>query len=120
MTEVNAFIGLKSIKDYDKNKEIKKNIIQLYRDNIKIPYKEQVTNSNSVYSVYSIIFNTIKKRNAVAEKFIKNNIEVKSYYKPLVFGLKNTDYIYNRILSLPVYQGIEKEIEKICKLINET
>lgn len=122
LTEVNAYIALKSIENYDENIKTKVGIRQLYHDTLYklgVEYKSQYVSSNSNYSTFSITFNTKKKRDAVAKAFRKNDIEVKIYYEPLFKGLPNTDKIYNRIISLPTYKEMEDEVPRICKIINE-
>ncbi|MBU0958618.1 MAG: DegT/DnrJ/EryC1/StrS family aminotransferase [Nanoarchaeota archaeon] len=121
MMEISAYLCLKSISEYELKQKSKLNIIKQYRDFIKIPFKEQKINGFTNYSVFSILLESKKVRDKIVQKFIKNNIEPKTYYSPLIMNsnLINTEWVFNRILSLPIYSEIEKEIEKICKLINE-
>jgi len=69
--------------------------------------------------VFSILLPSLEKRDRIVELFTKNNVEVKCYYKPLVNTMKDTNWVYERIISLPVYKEVEEYIPFICKLINE-
>jgi dTDP-4-amino-4,6-dideoxygalactose transaminase len=119
MTEVNAYVGLKGIESYKTQMKVKEEIRQMYREFITVPYTEQKIDTDSTYSTFSILFNSKKKRDSVAEAFKKNGIEVKIYYEPLQSGLKNTEKVYRRIISLPTYEEMIPEVKRISKLINE-
>lgn len=119
LCEVNAFIALKSIKNYKYKLKISRKIIKEYKDLIEIPYKIQKVNDGWNCSVFSILLKTTEKRDKLVSLFKKNEIEIKQYYKPLIKGLPNTDNIYSRIISLPVYETIVPKISKICNLINK-
>lgn len=119
LTEVNAYVALKSIEQLSNIEDIRNNIRDIYRNHIECKYTEQLVRRNSVHSTFSILLESNKKRNSVAKAFKENNIEVKIYYDPLYRGLQNTEDIYSRIISLPVYEEMMSEIPRICKLINE-
>jgi len=118
MCEINALILMNEIKRRDEKLFERLRLIELYRYYLDISYTEQVIKEDSNYSTYCILLDP-DKRDRVAQKFMENNIEVKIYYKPLVSELPNTNYIYSRIISLPIYSEIEDEIPRICKIINE-
>lgn len=118
LTDVNAYIALKSIEQFEEIQNLKSDIRKEYRRLIEVPYIEQEIPLRSVYSTFSILFNSQKKRDAVANKFEENGIEVKIYYEPLCSGFKNTDKVYRRIISLPMYKEMIPEIPKICEIIN--
>jgi len=118
LTEVNAYVGLSSIKSYKERKKVRAEIRQAYREYLEVTYKEQVVKRCSNYSTFSILLNSKEKRDAVARAFKENNIEVKTYYEPLFRELKNTEIVYSRIISLPVYEEMASEVKRICKLIN--
>lgn len=118
ITEINALVALESKLDYNRNYVVRKRIIDTYRNNIDIPFIEQKP-TTSVYSVYSILLDNSETRDKIAEAFRKNDIEVKIYYRPLIHGLPNTDDIYSRIISLPVYEEMESKTKWICEVINE-
>jgi len=118
MCEINALIILSEIKRYPEKRFEKERIIDLYRYYLDVEYREQKLNKGSNISTYCILLEP-EKRDRVVQKLKENNIEVKVYYKPLVEGLPNTDFVYSRIISLPVYLEMEDEIPRICKLVNE-
>jgi len=119
MCEINALIGLNSLKNYSQRLSEIEKAIQLYRNNIKIPFREQKIVSDSNHSVYAIVLESKQVRDKIANLFTKNNIEVKIYYEPLVKGLPNTDWLFSRIIALPTYKEIIPQIPKICHLINK-
>jgi len=119
MCEINALILMNEIKRKDEKLFERIRLIELYRYYLDVPFTEQVVECDSNYSTYSILLE-IEKRDRVVKAFKENNVEVKVYYDPLISGLTNTDFIYNRILSLPIYSKIEDEIPRICKIINES
>lgn len=118
MEEINAIIGLRSIKNYEKNQQQKLNIIQKYIDSFNFTLQQIPECTN--YSVFSILLDSAQSRDAIAKAFKENNIEVKIYYEPLVEGLPNTDWIYSHIISLPTYPDIASKQEYLCKLIDES
>ena len=118
MLEVSAYIALKEIEKYEEKIKVRNRIINKYREFIKVPYKEQRVPSTTNNSVFSILLEDQKTRDRIAQNFEKNNVEVKIYYQPLFRGLPRTEDVFNRIISLPIYSGIENDVEFICSLIN--
>lgn len=119
LTEINARVALESIKHFRNNQGLRFGIIDSYRkylsDNIE--YTEQSIPECSNQSVYAIVLKDKETRDKIANAFYKYGIEVKIYYEPLIKGLPNTDYIYNRIIALPVYKGMENKVGFICEVI---
>lgn len=119
MEEVNALILLKSIKDFDKNTQRKKEIYGQYKRLLKFDYCEQKLSEDSNFSVFPIILKENAIRNAIVQEFNKKGIEYKIYYQPLVEGLPVTDWIYNHILCLPIYPKLtDNEVHEICETAN--
>ena len=120
MLEIQAYMILHEIK-YEEEKYKKRiEAIEMYRYYLKkngVKFIEQKIPIESNYSTYSILFKEQGKRDAVVNEFFMNDIEVKTYYKPLVKGLPNTDFIYSNIISLPIHTL--SEIERICTIISE-
>lgn len=119
MTEVNALICCYQLDKYEDDQQNKCRLIEMYKSLIECSYECQEIPVNTNNSVFSLLFATPEKRDRIVELFTKNNIEVKCYYKPLTNKLKDTNYIYERIISLPIYKEVEEHIPFICKLINE-
>lgn len=117
MLEVNAYIGLRSIEQWDKkNKKHRLNLFLTYRDMLKgikmPPYSHN-------HSVFSAVLPTVHMRDKVMQAMVKNSIEVKTYYEPMVEGLHNTDKVFSHTLSLPMHTRLASEdIEKIINTVN--
>lgn len=125
ITEINALVAQKSLDDWSTNQAARENIIQQYRESIKVPFVEQETDFTN-YSVYSLLFETNKLRDKIRHALDKNDVETKIYYQPTV---EDNDYfkrrvptsfdIFYRSLSLPVYPGLgENQVEFISSTIN--
>jgi len=118
LCEINALLVLENIKRF--NNDVRLRIIDIYRETIKLPFTEQQIPEETNYSTYSILFETNEIRNKVANNFNKHNIGYKIYYEPLSNNLRNTNDIYSRILTLPVYkQLLNGMIKKVVYAINE-
>jgi len=121
MSEINAFIAKKSIEYYDNEyKNVHGGIIEKYRNKLNFSFKEQKVLKNTNHSVYAILLDSNGMRNAVANAFVENGFESKVYYEPLVFGLPNTDYVYDHILPLPTHPNIIKAQDTLIDIINTT
>ena len=84
--------------------------------------------ADSAYYVYPII---VKKRNLLMREFKKNGISSQIHYEIPIHlqtaykntnkkGLKITEQVSKKILSLPFYPGIKKkQIEHIFKVIQK-
>lgn len=116
MEEINALIALESIKNLKEFNTV--NVINKYKKHILVPYRcqEVVTATNN--SVFSIMFEDIVTRDAVRIALAKAGCETKVYYDPLCSGLPNTDYVYSRILSLPIHEKVILVQDEIIEIIN--
>jgi dTDP-4-amino-4,6-dideoxygalactose transaminase len=120
MCEFNAVIALNSMSDYPKHAVAKKRMISKYINGIKEGVQYQLIKEKTNDSVFAIVFPSKIIRDRVADFFARSGVEAKIYYKPLIQGLPNTDWLYNRILALPTYPEIEEFIPRICELINKS
>ena len=118
ITEISALLCCKSIDAYQQKQAVKERIIKAYRNQIKIPFKEQKIETFTNRSVYAVLLEDKIIRDLVLKQFDKIGIETKVYYKPLV-DLENTNYVYDRILCLPVYEQIEFHESVITDAINK-
>jgi dTDP-4-amino-4,6-dideoxygalactose transaminase len=118
LTELNAYVCLKSMENYVQNLRNRKDIVDMYCDLLKCKYEIQDAPDYHNLSVFSILLWDNKKRDRVAGQFIKNGIEVKIYYKPLVDSLPKTNRVYDKIISLPTWRGVEEHVPEICEIIN--
>lgn len=120
MTEINSIILMDSIKYYEENQIKKIEKIDIYKKNIDIEYVNQKIESNSNYSVFSIIIKETAIRNSIIKALEKEEIEYKVYYQPLVEGFSNTDWVFSHILCLPVYPSMKNEdVLKVCEVVNK-
>lgn len=118
MPEINAVIALRSLENYEKNQDAKMRIIDGYLKHFEFQYHTQRIPTCTNHSVFSILLDSTDERDAIAHALKKAGVEFKTYYEPMVLGLKNVDSIYSRILSLPVYPQIATVQDKICAIIN--
>ncbi|MGR3301858.1 MAG: DegT/DnrJ/EryC1/StrS family aminotransferase, partial [Candidatus Scalindua sp.] len=116
MEEINALIAMESIKNY--KPEDTRAIINKYRKHITVSYKVQSIPTYTNNSVFSILFEEQVIRDAVRLALAKNKVETKVYYDPLKSGLPNTDYVYQRLLSLPIHKGVIEHQDEIIEIIN--
>ena len=119
MSEINAYIAIKSIFRYNRNKPKLEKIIDKYINELNFPFKTQsrgFTNN----SVFAITFENKEKRDKAVKAMEDNDIEVKVYYEPLVKGLPNTDYVFDRILALPVYVEMIDKQDFIITTLNRS
>jgi len=119
MCEFNAMVALNSIANYEQAAQMKRQAIEAYRTRIKVPFEEQRILTEGNRSIFAIAFENKTIRDRVANNFARNDIEVKIYYEPLESGLANTDWLFDRIIALPIYKEMIPQIPKICNLINK-
>ena len=118
LCEINALLVLESIRHFNNDTRLK--IIDIYRKAIRIPHVEQYIPEATNYGTYSILFETQEMRDKVAKSLERNNVGYKIYYEPLSKELKNTNDVYSRILTLPVYkQLLNGAIKIVIQAINE-
>ncbi len=137
MSELNAILGIESLKDLNKNVLRRKKMVELYKKELKnipgISFQKIEQGNQSSYKDFSIIVDEKEfgiDRDLLAEYLIKENIVVKKYFYPPVHKQKafqsyavysknssfvNTDFISKRALSVPLFSHIsEREVEKVC------
>ncbi|MFH1601774.1 MAG: DegT/DnrJ/EryC1/StrS family aminotransferase [Candidatus Shapirobacteria bacterium] len=118
MGEINAVVCLRSLKNYKRNQELKLENIQKYCELLSFEYTIQKIPVVTNHSVFSIVLPNQQMRDAIIKAFEENDIEVKAYYEPLVGGLPNTDSVFARIISFPIYPAVKDHIAKICDIAN--
>lgn len=118
MTEIEAYMCLRSLDNYMENQNERLSIINYYKQNIKVPFVEQLIPYCTNYSVFAILFENNAIRQKIVNGLVNNGIEPKIYYVPVISGCLIADDIYSRILALPVYHNVEKET--VCEVINES
>lgn len=117
LCEINALLVLENIRHF--NNDIRLKIIDIYRKTIRVPYVEQYIPETTNYSTYSILFENQGVRDKVAKSLERNSVGYKIYYEPLGDRLKNTNDVYSRVLTLPVYkQLLNGAIKIVIQAIN--
>lgn len=102
LTEIQCLFALKYLEDIEGNLRAKKTIAKYYRSHL--PFKFQMIDHDSTYSKVGFLCgNSTELIQVMAEK----GIECRKYYKPLVKGLKNSDYVYEHIVCLPAWIGVD-------------
>lgn len=137
MNEIQAIMGLCNLENIDDEIDKRKHIDLEYRK-----YLEEVNGINikkinkdikSNYSYFPIVINEKEfgaTRDEIYELLKNNNIFARKYFYPLTSEYEcyrqkynsndtpNALYISKRILTLPIYSGLDdSDIERICKLI---
>ena len=139
MNEFQAAMGLINLKYIERGIQKRKKIVEAYRkllENIEgITYLKDMENIKHNYAYFPIIIDENKyekSRDEVFEKLKEYNVFARKYFYPLTSdfecykdiegnkdNLKNSKYISNRIMTLPLYEDLEMEnVEYICDLIN--
>jgi dTDP-4-amino-4,6-dideoxygalactose transaminase len=137
MNEFSAILGIANLNSLKKDLKRRLKIVEYYKRRLgKLPgIKFQKVNNNdfSSYKDFAIITTQGKKvRNSLLNKLHKNNIQAKSYFYPPLhrkkvykkycrnIKLPNTDWLSDRIISLPLYSSIPlKEVAKVCQAIED-
>ena len=135
MDEIRAVLGITQLNRINKINQNRRNSVKYYNEkfsNIEGIEPQNILNikENSCH-LYIVKINHEKfgiDRNSVSKKLLKRGIQTSVHYKPLhkfsIFknikiydNLKNSNILYDEILSLPLYSGISKKEQDI--VINE-
>lgn len=122
MNDITAAIALEQLKDLKEGNAYRKILAETYDkylpDFIERPFR------SSTWHLYAV---TVEKRNELFDYLAEKNINCGVHYKPLykytkVFGkqkkLKNTEYAFNHIISLPLHLNLTpRDIKLVCQEI---
>ncbi|OGC04172.1 hypothetical protein A2276_06135 [candidate division WOR-1 bacterium RIFOXYA12_FULL_43_27] len=138
MSELNALIGIESLKILEKNVKRRNKIAELYKFKLSrmagIEFQQIDPANRSTFKDFSIYIDENKfgmSRDELYNRLLAENIIVKKYFYPPVHkqkaflqirtyndNLKNTVRITDRVVSLPLYSHIDiKTVNKICEVI---
>lgn len=138
MNEFQAAMGLINLKYIERGIQRRKKIVETYRKLLEdiegIIYLKDMEGVKYNYAYFPIIIDETrygKSRNEVFEKLKEYNIFSRKYFYPLTSDfecyknlennkeeLKNSKYISNRVMTLPLYEELElEEVEYICTAI---
>jgi Predicted pyridoxal phosphate-dependent enzyme apparently involved in regulation of cell wall biogenesis len=127
MNEFEAAMGLALLDDIEKIFNLRKEAWNYYYFNLKDVVKFQKRNEkcSNNYSYFPVLLSTEENLLRVLAKLEKENIFPRRYFYPPLHklpyiknencpvDLRNTEYVSERILCLPLYPGIEKEVQDI-------
>ncbi|MFX4284297.1 DegT/DnrJ/EryC1/StrS family aminotransferase [Aliarcobacter butzleri] len=132
MNEFEAAMGLCVLDDMEEIKEKRKIVIENYRKELKdlVQFQEQNENATENYSYFPVVFNREEQLLKVQKALNDKQIFPRRYFYPSLDTLeyiepkqecKISRDISKRILCLPIYAELEKDIqEAIIKIIKET
>ena len=128
MNDITACFGLNQLKTIDFDNDYREFIAQYYMENIKAIKPRYEINRRSSYHFYPLFF---ENRKEIYDLLIKNEIYPGMHYKPNYYysmykdcirinNCKNTEWYYQRELTLPIHLGLTKEdLKKIIGVVNE-
>ncbi len=134
LDEMHASILSIKLKYLDKDNNRRKILAKHYANNLDLNKFKIPKSKNNFNHVYHLFVVQSKERDKLIKKLKNKNIYLGIHYKKAVHhetayakyckvpreGLKNTDKIISKIVSLPMYPQLKiKEVKHICKILNE-
>ena len=137
MSEMSAILGIESLRVIKKTMLNTRKLVQLYYNELSevpgIKFQKLLLDADSSYKAMAMVIDKNKfgiSRDQLLKKMSKNNIQAKVYFTPLHkkkvykkyknISLPNTDYLYQNIISLPLYSHMSrKDIKKVCSLVKK-
>jgi dTDP-4-amino-4,6-dideoxygalactose transaminase len=128
-SEFHAAMGLCNLKYLKDIIENRKKIVNHYKDELKglpIQYPIALDNTTPNYSYFPIVLSSEKILMQVRDLLFENGINVRRYFYPSLNQLPYhkgepcpiSEDVSPRVLSLPLYYGLEKEnVIRICNII---
>ena len=130
ISDINSAVALAQVKKLNNIIDYRKRLYDYYDHNFSELYGEEIINkikinklNRSANYIYTILLNPKKlkiNRNRLIEELTKAGIGTSVHYKPANrhnfykkifsrFKLKNTNYVYNNILSIPLHNHLSKK-----------
>jgi len=103
LPEMSCVLALESLSHLDEVVEAKREISDCYRKHL--PYKFQKIEHDSTHSKICFLCDNSEELIARAAAA---GVELRKYYKPLA-DLPNSDYVYDHIVALPSWSGVDAE-----------
>lgn len=124
MNEFEAAMGLCVLDDIEEIKEKRKSILENYRKELKdlVEFQEQNANATENYSYFPVLFKSEEQLLKVQKALNDKQIFPRRYFYPSLDTLtyiepkqkcKISRDISKRILCLPIYAELEKEVQNI-------
>lgn len=133
MPEYSSIVGLHTLKYFNKKINQKKKLINYYKKSLKKSIKTNPNIEKSSAQFLPVIFKSPKLRESAEMGLKKNKIEYRKYYYPPLHEhplfkkikrsteLKNTKYITDRILALPLHLNLSTaDVKLIVETINSS
>ena len=131
MNEFEAAMGLCVLDDIEEIKQKRKDILENYREKLKglVHFQEQNENATENYSYFPVVFESeeqlLKVQKALGEKdifprrYFYPSLDTLTYIEPKQECKISRD-ISKRILCLPIYAELEKDVQdEIIKIIKD-
>ena len=131
MNEFEAAMGLCVLDDIEDIKKSRKEVVENYRKELKdlVQFQEQNENASENYSYFPVVFENEEQLLKVQEALNDKQIFPRRYFYPSLDTLeyiepkqecKISRYISKRILCLPIFVELEKDVQyTIIKTIKE-
>lgn len=137
MNEVCAIMGLCNLNRVDVVSEARKTIYDYYKEKLKdvkgIKMFDMKDNQTKNYGYFPVFFTEEEIRNNVYTNLREENIYARKYFYPLTanqacfknkyknVNLDNANYLSNRVLVLPMFEGLElTEADRIIDIMVKT
>lgn len=140
MNEFQAAMGLCNLENIDEKIRLRKVRYEHYKEklaNIEDIKFQKIIASKYNYSYMPVCLKSTEKRDEIYSELIRNGIKPRKYFFPLTvnfdyfkehrvrliqkYHLKNSSYIANRILCLPLYPDLEMSVvDNIINMIENT
>ena len=141
LPDINCALGISQLKKINKfisaRKKISKFYNKLFSDESKFIVPKKIKNTENSFHLYPLLvnFNKIKDtKKKIIIKFLKKKIKLQVHYIPIntqpyykkkykndLKKFKNTNFFYERCISLPIYYDLNniqlRYIAKVCKKI---
>lgn len=137
MSEMNAALGLESLRDLEKNVRARNRLALLYKNQLRgvpgIRFQRILPSDRSTYKDFSILI--LEKtfglsRDQIASALLAENIDVRPYFDPPLHRqsayasftrlsfLQNSEKVSREALSLPLYSHMtSRSVVQICRAI---
>jgi len=137
MSDIQAAIGLRQLEKFDSYQENRKNIVSMYNEGfrdlseLERPFvKDDVTHAWHLYVIRLKLESLKINRNEFIEELARQNIGTSVHFIPLHLhpcyqnkygSFPNAEYVYERVLSLPLYPNLKIEhVKRIIQTVKDT
>ena len=104
LPELSCVLALAYLEHLDDNIAEKHRIAEYYKKHL--PYTFQEIPHSTTYSKIAFVTDTPEESEKIISRAAQYGVECRVYYKPLL-SMKNSDYVYERIVCLPAWVGVD-------------